>query len=321
MTRAVRLPRHIPAVVMLLAISIPIAVPADLTIDLTFIGNAGNAADDTGYGAVASPFYMGTYEVTVGQYTEFLNLKAASDPFGLYNESMASGPLGAFILRSGSDGSYTYTAVSGKENQPVRWVSWYDGLRLCNWLANGQGNGDTETGSYNLAEGPWALRVSNATWVLPTEDEWYKAAYYDPVNNVYYDYPNGSDTVPAEPTDGVTPRAMNFGDDPYWAPTGTWIYFTSIGETTSASPFGTYDQGGSVAELLETRSVQFPDHMMRGGGFLDDASDLSSSTAYGRDPTSEGDNMGFRIAFLIPEPGTCLLFLLGVGLLAFHRAR
>ena len=182
---------------------------ADLVIDLTYIGNAGNAADTSGHGSVSYDYYIGTYEVTVAQYTEFLNAVAASDPNGLYNAYMGD-PVpegGAFIIRTGESGSYAYSAVEGKEDQPVRYVDFYDSVRFCNWLSNGQGDGDTETGSYDLNSGSsWMTREDGATWVLPTQDEWYKAAYYDAENECYYDYPNGSDETPAEPTDETTPR-------------------------------------------------------------------------------------------------------------------
>lgn len=282
---------------------------ADLTVDLTYVGNPGNAADDTGFGAVAYPYYISTYEVTVAQYTEFLNATASSDPYGLYNSSMETGPLGPFITRSGEDGSYSYTTVSGTDDQPVRYVSWYDGLRLCNWMANGQGSSSTETGSYDMAEGTWALRGSNATWVLPTEDEWYKAAYYSASNALYYNYPNGSDALPVEPTDETTPREMNFGDAPYWQGT---VYFTSTGQTTAASPYGTYDQGGNVREWTETRSVQFPDHMIRGGAFTQPALYLYSGTTQGTNPDTEG-LIGFRLVYVVPEPSTLLLCLSGLA--------
>ena len=35
-------------------------------------------------------------------------------------------------------------------NKPVNYVSWYDSVRFANWLNNGQGSGDTESGAYKL---------------------------------------------------------------------------------------------------------------------------------------------------------------------------
>lgn len=180
---------------------------------------------------------------------------------------MGSDPLGSSILRSGEDGSYTYTAVVGKENEPVRSVNFYDACRFCNWLANGQGSGNTETGSYTLADGYTLARTVTATWVIPSEDEWYKAAYYDPETDTYSTYPNGSDDVPAEPSDSTTTREMNFGDDPYWNPDGgSREYYTEIGETTGCSAYGVYDMGGNVEEWTDTFSA--PNYRIARGGAL-----------------------------------------------------
>ena len=157
---------------------------SNVIIDMTYIGDAGNDPDYPypdpwiSVGSVSYDYYIGTYEVTVAQYTEFLNATAASDPYGLWSENMGDGGgTGiATITRSGEDGSYTYTAADGTENEPVRFVSFYDACRFCNWMANGQGSGDTETGSYMLSDGYTLTRTTNATWVVPSEDEWYKAA-------------------------------------------------------------------------------------------------------------------------------------------------
>ncbi len=294
--------------------------PADLTIQMTTIGNPGNADDapywdNLHYGGVDYVYQISTFEVTVAQYTEFLNATAASDPYGLYNPYMMGAMEGSIIERSGSDGSYTYGAVAGAENEPVRYVSFYDGLRLCNWMANGQGSASTETGSYNIAEGIWVTRGANATWVLPNQDEWYKAAYYDPVNDAYYDYPNGSDAAPSEPTDGTTPREMNFGNTPFWQGNQ---YYTSIGETTGQSPYGVCDMGGNVQEWTDSFSPGGgADRVTRGGLFVSSASDLSYSGTATYDPSVEGAGEGLRLAYIIPEPSTLLLCLAGLASLWF----
>ena len=279
----------------------------DVIIEMAAIGDAGNTADWTGLGGVNYTYQISTYEVTVAQYTEFLNVVAASDPNGLYNSSMETGPLGAFIVRSGEDGNYVYTVVAGKENEPARYVTFYDACRFCNWLSNGQGSGDTETGSYTLSLGVDIARTANATWVLPTEDEWYKAAYYDPVNDAYYNYPNGSDTA-TEPTDSTTTREMNFGDSPYWQ--GWGVCYTAIGETTGHSPYGVYDMGGNVEEWTDTFGA--PNYRIaRGGGLMSYAGDLSVTGQDPSDPTTDGSLLGIRVAYIIPEPSTVALLFLG----------
>src|ERR1035438_1099293 len=104
---------------------------ATVTIDLVLVGNAGNAADPrTGYGAVNYNYEIGTYEVTAAQYCEFLNAKAQSDPYELYNGGMAqigpSWPWGCNIQRSGTSGIYTYTVPSDYANRPVNCVNFLD---------------------------------------------------------------------------------------------------------------------------------------------------------------------------------------------------
>ena len=105
---------------------------AQITIPTVRIGNPGNAADPTtGFGSVAYTYNIGSTEVTNAQYAAFLNAKAASDPFALYNTNMA-GSVGG-ITRSGSAGSYTYATVSGRANNPVNYVSFWDATRFANW--------------------------------------------------------------------------------------------------------------------------------------------------------------------------------------------
>ena len=288
-------------------------VYADLAIQMTTIGNPGNSPDVHWWGSPGSVSYtyqISTYEVTVGQYAEFLNAAAASDPNGLWSASMGDGGgIGIpIITRSGSDGSYVYAAVSGHENEPVRYVSFYDGIRLANWMANGQGSGDTETGSYTLEDGIWLTRNAGATWVVPSEDEWYKAAYYDPDTDSYHTYPNGSDDVPAEPTDETTPREMNFGGPPFWQ--GTQCY-TSIGETTGYSSYGVCDMGGNVEEWTDTMVLP-ANRIMRGGALFEGETSLQTTHQNPADPTTEGDGFGLRLAYIIPEPSTVALFFIGV---------
>jgi len=137
-----------------------LAGPASaVTIDWVTVGDPGNAADtpstncySANCGAVGYEYSISKYEVTNAQYAEFLNLKAASDPLGLYNLFMSSNAQGG-ITRSGSSGSYTYAVKSGFADKPVNYVSFYDSLRFTNWLNNGQGGADTESGRTRFSAG------------------------------------------------------------------------------------------------------------------------------------------------------------------------
>src|SRR5436190_1925357 len=166
-----------------MSLLVPLSATA-VTIETVPIGNIGNAPDqDYGsgrYGAVGYPYRIGTYEVTNSQYAEFLNAKdgTGANSLELYSSSMSSSPRGGIHVVVGNANGLKYGVKANMGNKPVNFVSCYDALRFANWLNNGQGSGDTETGAYTLSLGQSVARNAGATWFLPTENEWYKAAYY-----------------------------------------------------------------------------------------------------------------------------------------------
>ena len=99
-------------------------LPKPSIIEMVKVGNVGNAADAGNttdpnvYGAVNYEYSIGKYEVSLAQYTRFLNAVAASDPNGLYNPNMATNLRIAGIERSGENGEYTYSVI-GSGNRPV----------------------------------------------------------------------------------------------------------------------------------------------------------------------------------------------------------
>ena len=146
--------------------------------------------------------------MTLTQYTAFLNAVAQTDPYHVYNPNLAADVSVAGIQQSGLPGSYTYSVI-GDGLRPVTYVSWVAAARFTNWLANGQPTTEiedattTETGAYTLdgeVTGEVITANPGALWRLPTEDEWYKAAYYDPsLNNGsggYWTYATRSNSTP-----------------------------------------------------------------------------------------------------------------------------
>jgi len=309
-----------------------------VTIDLVPVGNPGNAGELSGEGAggygpdaivggVDYPYWIGKYEVTNAQYTEFLNAVAATDTYGLYSGSMWSSDYGCKIQQSGSSGSYSYSVAADRANRPVNYVSWGDATRFANWLHNGQPSGPqdnstTEDGAYflNGATSDSALmaitRESDARWFIPTEDEWYKAAYHknDGVTGNYFDYPTASDLVPSN--DLLTPDGgnnANFSDNGYTI--GSPYYTTAVGEfENSASPYGTFDQGGNLLEWNETEIYAGLFRGLRGGGWSQYSYHLHASRRYdvirAAFPADESSDVGFRVAS-VPEPGSITLLLCG----------
>lgn len=247
--------------------------PDGLVIETVTVGNPGNAADvqpNGSYGSVSYVYEIAAYEVTAGQYTAFLNAVAATDAEGLYHPRMDydADPTrrGCNIKRHGSPGSYTYSVAPDWAARPVNYVSWGDAARFANWLHNGQPTGaqdltTTEDGSYFLnginSDGAMeaVVREPDATWVIPSEDEWYKAAYHknDGVTGNYWSYPTGTigsvsnELIDPDPGNNATfsvPFQVYTIDAPYFR--------TEAGaHENSASSYGTFDQGGNVMEFTE----------------------------------------------------------------------
>jgi len=296
--------------------------------DLTRIGNPGNRRDGTGFGAVGKIYWIGTYEVTIGQYCEFLNAVAREDLHGLYDPAMGAVLNSAGIARSGSSGSYSYAPVNNtgdSSNRPVTYISWFDAARFANWMANGQPSGaqgpaTTEDGAYRLngATSGDAVarnrinpnRGGQPTFWLPTEDQWYKAAYYSPRLNGgrggYYRYATASDTAPGNIIGG-TPNMANYIDDYngtyfYSVPHARYIdlaqnYLLDVGVyTASTSHYGTFDQSGAVYNWNDLNGRTSPARGLRGGFFFAGTASIQSVTFAQVSPAREGADAGFRLA-------------------------
>ena len=324
--------------VFTLLLSPAIAAQA-ITVDMVTVGNAGNLADTTGYGAVNYAYQIGKYEVTAAQYTAFLNAVATSaDPYGLYNASMGTSD-GCMIQQTYSNGSFSYNVAADYVNRPVNYVSWGDAARFCNWLSHGQPNsgaeelGTTEDGSYRLngatteSELLGVTRKDGATYVIPSENEWYKAAYYDPNKNGvgkagYWRFPTMHDVAPDNvyPSSGTNSAnccssngAYVLNGPPYTTPVGSFY--------NSKSAYGTLDQGGNVWEWNEAVIYVAPPlplftHGLRGGSFYywpgATASTYRTTAGYA---AGDSDDAGFRVAY-VPEPGAIVLIFSAAILLA-----
>lgn len=297
-----------------------------ISIETVSIRHNGNKPDSTGYGRVDSTYAIGKYEITISQYTAFLNAVASSDPYRLYNQPLMTNPLNGGISRSGSDGSYVYAPTEGADQRPITGVSWFDAARFVNWLANGQPTGPcsaqtTEDGTYTLNEATTGLSVSRNTtnpntgasplYALPTENEWYKAAYYSPSLRRgvggYYRYATQSNRRPCNQI-GSERNQVNYILDAngfYSVTQQPFVdtrqnYLSPVGSfSASRGPFGTYDQNGGVWEVLDNGGSNRRDVPLRGGGWTSLASLLQSGYRIAAATDSEAVNAGFRIV----QPG------------------
>jgi formylglycine-generating enzyme required for sulfatase activity len=291
-------------------------VPAEPVegIELVPVGRASNAPDATGYGAVDHEYRIGAFEVTNAQYVEFLNAvdPAGSNVLGLHSSPMESDIRGGIVRDTGAPVGERYSAKTARGPQPVNYVSFLDAARFVNWLENGRpvGGAGTELGAYDMGD-LVPIPLPGSRWRLPTEDEWYKAAYHDPVEEQadasgtpdYWALPVQSDLFPdaalcsvvGEVTNPEGPTA-NFDMSCDWL--GLDGFTSRIGSTESPSHYGTFDQGGNVWEWLEDGVGA--ERYVRGGAY--DVSGIGLLPAYLGVPTSlllplshEAPNVGLRV--------------------------
>lgn len=291
-----------------------IGMASAVTIDFVSVGNPGNASNDTGYGRVDNTYLIGKYEITNAQWREFLNAKARiRDPYGLYNTYMPG------IERNGLgtlDNPYNYTAKNSDnnwDNRPVSLISFWDAARFCNWLHNGQGNSDTESGAYiNIGDQFTFARQPDAKYFIPTGHEWYKAAYYDPNKSGgtgYWSYATKSNTMPNNGNpEGDTGNTANFNDGNYTIDSP--YYTTPVGYfIQSEGPYGTYDQEGNVMEWIEW-GYFMDSRMVMGGDWGSNLADWHIPGIITFQTIGESANLGFRIAS-VPEPSSITLLVCG----------
>jgi hypothetical protein len=157
------------------------------TIETVPVLNPGNPDDSTGFGGVTYSYRMGTNEVTNASYAEFLNQVDAegADAFDLYNPFMQLNSRGGIEFDAAAPDAMKYRVKEGRDRNPVVYVTWFSALRFANWLHNGQGASSTESGAYTLLGGTAVptnagsiMRTAGARWFIPSEDEWYKAAFH-----------------------------------------------------------------------------------------------------------------------------------------------
>jgi len=272
-------------------------------IDFVNIGNPGNADDMTGkpnsVGKVDYAYRMGKFEIS-----EDMIIKA--------NAITAAGP-NPLNITQGMFGT----------NKPATSISWFEAAQFVNWLNTSTGS----TPAYNFVGGNFQLwgpgdtgydsnnlfRNADARYFLPSTDEWYKAAYYDPTTSTYFNYPTSSNLAPTAVASGT---AAN-----------TAVYLTQgpadIMQAGGLSPYGTMGQGGNVWEIEETESDLLNNSLtesrgIRGGRWLDNVNELSSLTRRQLDPDREEDKIGFRVAST-PEPSTLVLGMFAAAGLLLRR--
>lgn len=207
--------------------------------------------------AYVDSFLIDKYEVTNQFYCQFLNSTGWDDAWDSRME----------IERTGTSGNYIYTVRAGKENFPVRYPNCYDAEAFCSWRST----------------------IEGVTYRLPTEQEWEKAAAWDPVEQHFYYYGFHSDTINC--------TYSNYNNC-VGTTTEVGRYNGTEGRQNAKSYYGCYDMTGNVREWTYDSSTS---SHYRGGGFNDDG---VATTYYIPSYLSKNSRyavLGFRCVMVVDE--------------------
>ena len=311
--------------------STAMAQPLNL-LHMVTIGNPGNPANPaTGLGSVANTFYMSRTETTNAQYVAFLNAvdQAGTNPRGVYNSLMGSSLAGGISFNSGAPNGSKYSLKAGAPtgapagtsygSMPANFVSWFSAARFVNWLQAGSPSGTSATtamdsGVYTLGSatsGAIVARSSSTGFFLPSQNEWYKAAFHVS-GSTYTNFPTNNNSQPANTLVLTGSNSGNWGNTA--TPTTFPVNVNAYANTTSA--YGLYGAWGNVLEYSDTASGA--NVLTFGGNYntlLANVNQWSSTASGVAVPTTFTSGVGFRVASGIapvPEPETITLAAFGI---------
>jgi len=283
-------------------------------------------------GGVSYTYGIGEFEITVSQYVTFLKTvdPRGRNAFQLYFDDMSPTVWPQYgsirYTPEAAAGAHYSVAYPGWANKPFNFGDFSRAARFANSLTNGKVLSQTQSTSHGFKYVTYTVRLSPRTeqgmydmknpattrtrsmgFVIPSNNEWVKAAYYDPKHggtDSYWAYPTGPFKQPNvavlnpsngdventsdQPLSTYNPNDPNSSVDTPGAPPGTaptWCpsqagsscgnlpadfpqgldlqknymgNVSTVGQDKTPSPWGTYDQGGNVVEILDTLAPQPP---------------------------------------------------------------
>lgn len=267
------------------------------TFTLTFeaVEDQGNLADSTGFGAVGYSFGMSRYEVTE-RMIDVYNSASQNALFPIAYDTIGRGP-----------------------NKPATSITWNEAARFVNWLNTSKGyraayNFPNENES-NIV--PWTdseededdfqednpYRSKGAAYVLPSLDEWFKAAYYSPTLNAgaggYWDYAVKTNSTPNSVTGGTGVTDVVYGHGVEGSP-------ADVTNAGGVSEYNIMAMNGNAWEWTESPEngrygSGASDRAIVGGSWADmTATDFRRERVLYNSPGLNLEQAGFRVVSLQP---------------------
>ncbi|MBX3386781.1 MAG: SUMF1/EgtB/PvdO family nonheme iron enzyme, partial [Phycisphaeraceae bacterium] len=331
-------------------------ITVDHGIEFVTIGAPGNApwmGDGTpqdraiGRGGVNYEYRIGRFEVTTAQWVEFYNAAFDRPADDRIPHLIPPDHWGAVSTFPNTPGGQRWAVPAGREYIPVGDISWRMAAIYANWLHNDKSTNREAflSGAYDVSTfAPGSppdqeARSPGARFFIPTWDEWLKAAHYDPNKNGqdqggWWTWSNTTDTgvIPGPPP-SIIPGGGTGGADGQANAGGWWQVHPSpspfdvpLGSyPTVQSPWGLLDVAGGTAEWTESiiSGPGLPPLRMYDGSFWFDGPpglDAIHSRA------SEFPNVsifqhGFRVAAVVPTPGSIMVFMIGAHLFTRRTRR
>lgn len=281
-----------------------------INIDFASVGNAGNGNDVGAGGGIYSSSYGGVpYDYRLSKYEISQTAINAATANGLVGM-----PVGTWVV-----------------DQPAASINWFQAAGFVNWMNTSTGHEQayqlnptlTAITMWSSADawqdgGENLYRNKDAYYFMPSEDEWYKAAYHknDGVTANYWDFPTKSNNAPVAVGSGTV--------------AGSAVYHVVAAEPADVSNAGglsayeTMGQGGNVWEWMESaydgvNNSSNEYRSFRGGCNNNQETYLRSSARNYDSPIVSDRSIGVRVAS-VPEPSTLLLTIC-TSLLIISRRR
>jgi formylglycine-generating enzyme required for sulfatase activity len=251
-------------------------------------------------GGVSASFWIGRDEVSATIYAGFLNSAELHGTVEVTSgEARRVGTSELYALtqtaESRADIQYNpagvlgsrFTAVTGRGEHPVTYVTWIGAAAFCNWRS-----GRSSLSSIYEPTNGWTAVLGNSGYRLPSEQEWQKAAAWDKNASSYKAYGTGSNALNAA-------DANYLGSGDSYETNG--VATCPVGAYATTSPYGLKDAAGNVWEWCQDfyqssgSSPATDPHAARGGGYGNLPMDLRADNRIGFKPGDAMNSVGFRV--------------------------